>query len=83
MSSSWSKKLDDTLWAYRTAFKTPIGMSPFRPIFGKPCHFPMELEHLAMSAIWNFNFNLKEVGEKRVLQLNELEELHNDSYEMA
>ena len=83
MSSSrkdWSKKLDDALWAYRTPFKTPIAMSPFRLIFGKPCHFPLELKHRAMWAIRNLNFNLKEVGEKRLLQLNELEEMCNYSY---
>ena len=84
MSSSrkdWSKKLDDALWAYRTAFKTLIGMSPFCLIFGKPCHFPLEVEHHAMWAIRNLNFNLREAGEKRLLQLNELEEMRNDSYE--
>ena len=58
-------------------------VSPFRLIFGKPCHFPVELEHRAMWAIRNLNLNLKEVGEKRLLQLNELEELRNDSYENA
>ena len=79
----WSKKLDDALWAYRTAFKTPIGMSPFHLIFGKPCHLPLELEHRAMWVIRNLNFNLKEVGEKRLLQLNELEEMRNDSYNNA
>ena len=84
MSSSrkdWSKELDDVLWEYRTTFKTSIGISPFRLIFGKPCHSPLELEHHEMWAIRNLNFNLKEAGEKRLLQLNELEEMHNDSYE--
>ena len=41
----WSKKIEDALWAYRTTFKTPLGMSPFRIVYGKAFHLPVELEH--------------------------------------
>ena len=69
----WASKLHEALWAYRTAYKTPIGTTPFKLIYGKSCHLPVELEHKAYWAIKTLNLNYKAVGEKRILDIHELE----------
>nr|GEX16540.1 reverse transcriptase domain-containing protein [Tanacetum cinerariifolium] len=49
--ASWSDKLDDALWAFRTAFKTPIGCTPYKLVYRKSCHPPIELDHIAYWAL--------------------------------
>nr|GFA33491.1 hypothetical protein [Tanacetum cinerariifolium] len=79
--ASWSDKLEDALWAFRTAFKISIGCTPYRLVYGKACHLPLELEHKAYWALKHAHFNLKTAGDNRKLQLNKLNELRDQAYE--
>nr|GFB11394.1 reverse transcriptase domain-containing protein [Tanacetum cinerariifolium] len=79
--ASWSDKLDDALWAFRTAYKIPIGCTPYKLVYGKACHIPIELEHKAYWALKHANFELQTAGDHRKVQLNELNELRDQAYE--
>nr|GEW35405.1 reverse transcriptase domain-containing protein [Tanacetum cinerariifolium] len=78
--ASWSDKLDDALWAIRTAFKTPIGCTPNKLVYRKACHLPIELEHKVYWALKHYNFDLKTVGDHQKVQLNKLNKLHDQAY---
>ncbi|GJY41489.1 reverse transcriptase domain-containing protein [Tanacetum coccineum] len=66
----WSRKLDDALWAFRTAYKTPTDTTPYKLIYGKNCHLPFEIKHHAYWALKNCNPDLIAAGEKRMFQLH-------------
>nr|GEZ12120.1 reverse transcriptase domain-containing protein [Tanacetum cinerariifolium] len=79
--ASWSDKLDDALWAFRTTFKTPIECTPYNLVYRKACHLPIELEHKAYWALKHCNYDLLTAGDHGKVQLNELNELRDQAYE--
>nr|GEV45487.1 reverse transcriptase domain-containing protein [Tanacetum cinerariifolium] len=79
--ASWSDKLDDALWAFRTAYKTPTGCTPYKLVYEKACHLLIELEHKAYWALKQANFDLAVAGDHQKVQLNELNKLRDHAYE--
>ncbi|KAJ9547666.1 hypothetical protein OSB04_020209 [Centaurea solstitialis] len=77
----WSQKLEDALWAYRTAYKTPIGSTPYRMLYGKACHLPFEFEYKALCALKKVHLDDIASGKERLINLHELEELRSLAYE--
>ncbi|GJV55381.1 reverse transcriptase domain-containing protein [Tanacetum coccineum] len=78
---NWSEKLDDALWAFRTAYKTPTGCTPFRLVYGKACRLPVEIKHKAYWALKQCNMDLTAAAKNRFMELNELMELRDGAYE--
>nr|GFA96734.1 reverse transcriptase domain-containing protein [Tanacetum cinerariifolium] len=76
----WSKKLKDALWIFGTTYKTPTRCTPFRLVYGKACHLPVEIEHKAHWASKVCNMDLMLASESRLMQLNELAELRDGAY---
>ncbi|KAI3776250.1 hypothetical protein L1987_46023 [Smallanthus sonchifolius] len=77
----WSDKIDDALWVFRTAYKTPLGTTPFMIVYGKACHLPVELEHRALWALKTVNLDLTQAARRRFFQIHELEALRDAAYE--
>ncbi|GKB02034.1 reverse transcriptase domain-containing protein [Tanacetum coccineum] len=77
----WSRKLDDAMWAFRTAYKTPTGTTPYKLIYEKNYHLPFEIKYRAYWTLKNCNLDLIAASEKQMLQLHELDEFRHQAYE--
>ncbi|GJV15632.1 reverse transcriptase domain-containing protein [Tanacetum coccineum] len=81
LSTTYHPQTSGQVEAFRTAYKTPIGCTPYKLVYGKACHLPIELEHKAYWALKHTNFDIKTAGDHRKVQLNELNELRDHAYE--
>jgi len=72
MGTTWKDKLFGALWAYKTSYKTPLRMSPYKLVYGETCHLPFELEFKAHWAIKRWNMDFEAARKKRKMQLSEL-----------
>nr|GEW85415.1 reverse transcriptase domain-containing protein [Tanacetum cinerariifolium] len=81
--ASWSDKLDDALWAFRTAYKTPFGYTPYKLVYGKACHLPIELEHKAYWALKHANLIFKLRTSRYSANCNDMTAKRIDVIDMA
>jgi hypothetical protein len=80
MGRSWRSEPNGALWAYRMAYKTPIGITPYLLVYWKTCHLPIELKHRAFWAIKKWNMDLKATRTKKKIQIVEHEEWREKAY---
>ncbi|GJW14833.1 reverse transcriptase domain-containing protein [Tanacetum coccineum] len=65
----WADKLDDALWAFRNAYKSPIGSTPFRFVYGKASHLPIKIKHKVYWALSNVNLDLDAARKHRKVKI--------------
>ncbi|XP_071718848.1 uncharacterized protein [Rutidosis leptorrhynchoides] len=79
----WAEKLDDALWAFHTTYNNPLGTTPYRMIYEKACHLPLEFEYKALRVLKTSNLDPSETSRHRKMQLKELAKLRDQAYETS